>query len=1039
MGHRFSCAACDETAAVVTTNIDGLVNAPLLCTENCVDSLVNSIREERLREGAVSEGAFEQHGLSRAERNESQSHLLKFMKEIGDPSSQESLLAEYSLFDWTDIRQIGLQAVEVLENKVDPDIVFPPRRALWLSSAPIFCQGANVLDHGDIAPRRFHKLISKGLQLIGSSAVAVFILAGSGDRRIGRGKPVGCADIGLVSGKSLFQIYCERVRRIQHLGKRCLMARSREFVLKKEQWLSAQSKKMRKQLGKSSHSGGGGPPERTELEESLRQHKDPEASDEEESDMEDFCSERPEIEKRRKALQANRRAGVIGIDKPIFATGGTDVYQQLRREVGEAFECNERWKNKNVSAVGKDSSSAIHSERGVVVPVYVVCSRDNVEEIKEHFEGNDFFGLLSENVTFFVQGVMPALDKNGNAFLEEKHRIGLHPNGSGGLFRAAADEGILMDLKNREIEHIFVMSQDNLLAKVSDPAFVGFCDALRVPVAVKCIRKDSMDDTLGYFVTVQKSGKDTDGDGIATETNRARYEAAILEPQEMNYSSRHLKDSKHNFVFDVHSMSQFYFAFAQFEKCCAASPRWHAIPRRQPYINVSTGALVTPEPQAKNAFRIETFVGDALTNSKAAVALVVPRHGEWAYAKQVNPVDQHSTKAAVFAMSLVHYGWVTKAGGLFADSGSVEMGSMACEVSPLVSYNGEDLEGHFPHTGPRLRLPYYHRGVEEENALEQKVEREEETHLLSSNFVQDGGLMESREKAYIVHGMNITQPVERKQLARKSFFIGDVASFPVSRSSSRVPSSPPDIAEPLPGTPDGLADERDNWQDKMIEATRKYIHLQQELCEGHASDTDSDKDPLPAFQTLAEDGDDWDVFAITLNNPCMRGVPLAKMPKTSNLFSRGHSGFHRKPAHKSATSSLACHTLFGVGSGYKRAKRTHVHQVKKKRDERWLAKESRSSRVSKSGRSSGKSGRSSDGSERMSGGSSGSGVSPGRSPGGSPSSPGDSKQRMGSSPVAYISRSDLLKLPPESRYGQWVRLAPLKEQGRNVACESILT
>merc|ERR1719215_1680208 len=102
-------------------------------------------------------------------------------------------------------------------------------------------------------------------------------------------------------------------------------------------------------------------------------------------------------------------------------------------------------------------------------------------------------------------------------------------------------------------------------------------------------------------------------------------------------------------------------------------------------------------------------------------------------------------------MSSLHFRWITTAGGLFADGGTVEMGSLSCEVSPLVSYYGEDLEGNFPDAGHKLRLPYHHRGVEEENVVERKVENNEETHLLSSNFIEKGGLVENQEKSCIVH------------------------------------------------------------------------------------------------------------------------------------------------------------------------------------------------------------------------------------------------------------------------------------------------
>eukprot|EP00439_Symbiodinium_sp_Y106_P036474 s1693_g4.t1 len=140
----------------------------------------------------------------------------------------------------------------------------------------------------------------------------------------------------------------------------------------------------------------------------------------------------------------------------------------------------------------------------VAIPVLVLTSRLTHRAVFEHFEANQYFGLHPGDVIFFDQPVAPVLDMNGKLLAQSLGgEFAQSPGGTGAVLRALASSSALEQCRDRGVECLHIVGTENLLARVCDPVFIGFCRHLDVDCACKVAERGDIAEDVELFVVRQ--------------------------------------------------------------------------------------------------------------------------------------------------------------------------------------------------------------------------------------------------------------------------------------------------------------------------------------------------------------------------------------------------------------------------------------------------------------------------------------------------------------------------------------------------------
>lgn len=255
-----------------------------------------------------------------------------------------------------------------------------------------------------------------------------------------------------------------------------------------------------------------------------------------------------------------------------------------------------------------------------------MTSIENNDQTKEFFEKNNYFNYPKNAIKFFVQGELPMVDQNGKILINEEGLIKEAADGHGGIFEAMFKNNVIKDMKNNNIEWIFIGPVDNPLAKMVDEMLIGMCKEKNVLEAGKSLVKANPEEKVGVFC--KKNGR-----------------PSVIEYTEITKEMANEVDENNKLVYGESHINCNMFNIKALEIIGNQKLPYHSAFKKATYLDLN-GNIIKPE--SPNSYKFESFIFDAFNKLDDMLIFRVKREEEFAPVKGKTGVDSVETAIELY-------------------------------------------------------------------------------------------------------------------------------------------------------------------------------------------------------------------------------------------------------------------------------------------------------------------------------------------------------------------------------------------------------
>ena len=323
-------------------------------------------------------------------------------------------------------------------------------------------------------------------------------------------------------------------------------------------------------------------------------------------------------------------------------------------------------------------------------PLFIMTSTQNDSDVRNFFKEHKNFGLKPENLFFFPQGEICAMDNNGKILMEQPTKVFKAPDGNGGCLLALKKHGIIDECTKRGIEYINIMAIDNPLYKLMDPLFIGITVSKgkngKDQMGAKYIKKVDPEQKVGYFLLYKEKPMMLD---YMEMPEKLKY--AKLDNGDLMYNAANILD----YLISVNFLKKALYEEQNIKKLLES---FHHIKKKMNAYVYDAEKKKFDKKENYEFNKYEMFLNSIFefSNKDGLLLLEIDEKDEFSPVKNDETKDKCTAATARLQMSELCKKWYKENGfTLLNDSPKKYL-----EISFLVTYDGSDLVDnvHIPKT-----------------------------------------------------------------------------------------------------------------------------------------------------------------------------------------------------------------------------------------------------------------------------------------------------------------------------------------------------